>query len=247
MLLRMRLKIFIATILIGWVPHSAIAQLDLDKIFWDQKQTTILSEIQLVASYKNLNSKSFLFRNNETSELFVIDESQYFKLNNLSLRIKKITTDHLIFESEQNQIFSYKITDFFIKDAASLNTVMLNDKKADEKNDELVRILNRDLEGAREIQRSFGLPNFLLREPSKYLKLSHSRAGRPGLEFTNEIPDFLSKMIPFKKKDLILSVDTISAVDIDRLLLQLQNKVKNDVFNVEIERAGKLKLLRVSM
>jgi hypothetical protein len=54
-------------------------------------------------------------------------------------------------------------------------------------------------------------------------------------------------MIPFKKKDLILSVDTISAVDIDRLLLQLQNKVKNDVFNVEIERAGKLKLLRVSM
>ena len=179
--------------------------------------------------------------------MFVIDESRYFKLNNRSLRIKKITADHLIFESEQNQIFSYKITDFFIKDAASLNTVMLNDKKADEKNDELVRILDRDLEGAREILRSFGLPNFLLREPSKYLKLSHSRAGRPGLEFTNEIPDFLSKMIPFKKKDLILSVDTISAVDIDRLLLQLQNKVKNDVFNVEIERAGKLKLLRVSM
>ncbi|MDB0034949.1 hypothetical protein N9E68_00540 [Amylibacter sp.] len=247
MLLRMRLKIFIATILIVWVPHIAIAQLDLDKIFWDQKQITILSEIQLVASYKNLNSKSFLFRNNETSELFVIDESRYFKLNNRSLRIKQITADHLIFESEQDQIFSYKITDFFIKDAASLNTVMLNDKKADEKNDELVRILDRDLEGAREILRSFGLPNFLLREPSKYLKLSHSRAGRPGLEFTNEIPDFLSKMIPFKKKDLILSVDTISAVDIDRLLLQLQNKVKNDVFNVEIERAGKLKLLRVSM
>ena len=87
MLLRMRLKIFIATILIGWAPHSAIAQLDLDKIFWDQKQTTILSEIQLVASYKNLNSKSFLFRNNETSELFVIDESRYFKLNNQVLSI----------------------------------------------------------------------------------------------------------------------------------------------------------------
>jgi len=247
MLLRMRLKIFIATILIVGVPHIAIAQLDLDKIFWAQKQSTILSEIQLVASYKNLNIKSFLFRNNETTELFVVDESQYFKLNNLSLRIKKITADHLIFESEQNQIFSYKITDFFMKDAASLNKVISNDMKVVGKNDELVLILDRDLEGARELLRSFGLPNFLLREPSKYLKLSHSRAGRPGLEFTTEIPDFLSKMIPFKKKDLILSVDTISAVDIDRLLLQLQNKVENGVFNVEIERAGKLKLLRVSM
>lgn len=247
MLLRMRLKIFIATILIVGVPHIAIAQLDLDKIFWAQKQSTILSEIQLVASYKNLNIKSFLFRNNETSELFVVKESQYFKLNNLSLRIKKITADHLIFESEQNQIFSYKITDFFMKDAAFLNKVISNDMKVVEKNDELVLILNRDLEGARELLRSFGLPNFLLREPSKYLKLSHSRAGRPGLEFTTEIPDFLSKMIPFKKKDLILSVDTISAIDIDRLLLQLQNKVENGVFNVEIERAGKLKLLRVSM
>tara|TARA_B110000908_G_C10084891_1_gene371294 strand:- start:434 stop:838 length:405 start_codon:yes stop_codon:yes gene_type:complete len=134
-----------------------------------------------------------------------------------------------------------------MKDAASLNKVISNDMKVVGKNDELVLILDRDLEGARELLRSFGLPNFLLREPSKYLKLSHSRAGRPGLEFTTEIPDFLSKMIPFKKKDLILSVDTISAVDIDRLLLQLQNKVENGVFNVEIERAGKLKLLRVSM
>jgi hypothetical protein len=53
-------------------------------------------------------------------------------------------------------------------------------------------------------------------------------------------------MIPFEEKDIILTIDTISAVDTDSLLLQLQNKVENGVFNVEIERAGKLKLLRVS-
>ena len=118
--------------------------------------------------------------------------------------------------------------------------------KFDEENDKDVVILDRNLEEVRELLKSLGLPNFLLRKPSRYLKLSHSRAGRPGLEVTSEIPDFLSKMIPFEEKDIILTIDTISAVDTDRLLLQLQNKVENGVFNVEIERAGKLKLLRVS-
>ena len=246
MLVKMLLKIFIATIFIGWVPHIAYAQLDLDKIFGKQKQTSNLLEIDLVASYKNLNLKSFLFRNNKTFELFVVDESQFFKLNDLSLRIKEINAGYLIFETEQNQTYSIKVTEFFTNDVSALYEVIPNDVKFDEENDKGVVILDRNLEEVRELLKSLGLPNFLLRKPSRYLKLSHSRAGRPGLEVTSEIPDFLSKMIPFEEKDIILTIDTISAVDTDSLLLQLQNKVENGVFNVEIERAGKLKLLRVS-
>jgi hypothetical protein len=243
---RMRFKMFIGAILLTWSPQVATTQIDLDQIFWSQKKTAKISGIELLASYRSLNSTSFLFRNIETSELLVVDESEIFNLKNRSLRIKSINVDSLIFESEHGQIFTYQLTDFFVNNSSSLKDVISKNIEFDEGNDEIFVILDESLEAAGELLRYFGLPNFLLRDPSNYLKVSRSRAGRPGLELKAELPEILLDMTPFKRRDVILTVDSISTADIDMLLLHLQNNSKNGVFDVEIERAGKLKLLRVS-
>lgn len=242
----MRFKVFIGTILLTWSPHVATAQMDLEKIFWSQRKIAKISGIELVASYQSLNSQSFLFRNNETSELFVVDENQYFQVKNISLRIKNIKVNSLIFESENGQIFTYQLTDFFVNNNSSLKDVMSKNIEADKGNDEKLVILDESLEAAGELLRYFGVPNFLLRERSKYLKVSSSRAGRPGIEIRAEVPKILLDMTPFKRKDVILTVDSITTTDTEKLLVHLQSNRKKGVFDVEIERAGKLKLLKVS-
>ena len=243
----MILRTFLTLIGLALVPFAAKADLDLKQLFWGSMASTKLSEIELLARFEDINSTSFLFRDSKTSNLFLVDENQYFIINDTLMQLTVIREDKIIFETTQRQKYHYDLSNFFIEDSFDSHKTSLEITGADGENDNLKKLLAPNLNKAEELFKHLGFPNFLLKDSSKYLILSNSRAGRVGWKITKELPNIFLKITPFKINDLILSVDSIPAAKLDTLLLHIGGKVKNGVFDIEIQREGRLRLLRVSM
>jgi hypothetical protein len=243
----MILRTLLTLIGLALVPFSAKADLDLKQLFWGSKASTNLTEIELLARFEDINSTSFLFKDSRTSNLFLVDKIQYFTINDKLMQLTEINENKLLFETDQKQKFHYDLSNFFMKDTLGSHKKPLETSDVDGESEKFKKLLAPNLNKAEEIFKHLGFPNFLLEDSSKYLISSNSRAGRVGWKITKELPKIVLKMTPFKINDLILSIDSIPAIDLDILLLHISGKVKNGVFDIEIQRDGRLRLLRVSI
>jgi S1-C subfamily serine protease len=74
-----------------------------------------------------------------------------------------------------------------------------------------------------------------------------SRTGRPGWLLDDKIPSLLLVNSPFEQNDIILSINGIPANDLENLQLHLLNRNTRDVFEVEIQRDKRLKMIRMKL
>ena len=61
------------------------------------------------------------------------------------------------------------------------------------------------------------------------------------------MPILLLLASPFKANDLIVSIDGINTHQLDELEPHLSEKPENSYFDVEIQRGGELKMLRIRL
>jgi S1-C subfamily serine protease len=61
------------------------------------------------------------------------------------------------------------------------------------------------------------------------------------------IPGVLLAASPFQRDDIILSINGVAVNKIMNLTRELQSQTKSSTFEVELERSGILKLIRVKL
>ena len=62
-----------------------------------------------------------------------------------------------------------------------------------------------------------------------------------------KIPNILLLTSPFKSNDIIVTIDGVSANNVNKLKQHLSNKSNKDFFDIEIQRSGNLKMIRVRL
>ena len=99
----------------------------------------------------------------------------------------------------------------------------------------------------KEIAELIGIPNFISSQFTELPKQSRTNGGRDGWLLDNTIPNILLLTSPFKSNDIIVTIDGISANNINKLKQHLSKKNNNNFFDVEIQRSGNLKMIRVRL
>ena len=74
---------------------------------------------------------------------------------------------------------------------------------------------------------------------------ARSRSGRPGWALDSVFPELRRLGLPFKRGDILLTVDGVSVHDLEGLRAQVVKKQLRETYRVEIERAGQLLLLEL--
>ena len=101
-----------------------------------------------------------------------------------------------------------------------------------------------DLKSLAEI---IGVPSHVSSQIKALPEQKRSQSGRPGWLLDHTIPGVLLAASPFQKDDIILSINGVAVNKIMNLTKELQSQTKSSTFEVELERSGILKLIRVKL
>lgn len=99
----------------------------------------------------------------------------------------------------------------------------------------------------KEIARLIGIPKLITSQFLSLPKPGRTNGGRPGWILDNTIPRLLLLASPFKSGDIIVTVDGISTHQLSRMQQHLATKSNKDYFDVEIQRNGNLKMIRLRL
>jgi type II secretory pathway component PulC len=92
---------------------------------------------------------------------------------------------------------------------------------------------------------ALGIPKQIINQFDKTPGLGRDSFGRPGWLLDETIPSSLLQLSPFLKNDLIIAVNGIAINDQELLLRHIEFGDHDNDFDVELERSGELKLIRV--
>ena len=92
-----------------------------------------------------------------------------------------------------------------------------------------------------------GVPSHVSSQIKALPEQKRSQSGRPGWLLDHKIPGVLLAASPFQRDDIILSINGVAVNKIMNLTKELQSQTKSSTFEVELERSGILKLIRVKL
>ena len=99
----------------------------------------------------------------------------------------------------------------------------------------------------KDIANFLGIPKFITSQFTSIPKQARTSAGRPGWILDETIPSILLVTSPFKSNDIIVTIDGLATNDVNKLKQHLTKKSNIDYFDVEIQRDGYLKMIRVRL
>ena len=218
------------------------AEIDFSRLFFASKKAKNLPEYTLLAQYESDEGSLFLSVNaiDDTFKLFEIGKSE--NVNGLELTAIKFDGEQLILKGLNNLKYS-------IRFPQETNKVKLDTKKKYKDNFSTSNLIDdkQALKVFKEIAELIGIPNFISSQFTELPKQSRTNGGRDGWLLDNTIPNILLLTSPFKSNDIIVTIDGISANNINKLKKHLSKKNNNNFFDVEIQRSGNLKMIRVRL
>lgn len=103
------------------------------------------------------------------------------------------------------------------------------------------------LETFKEIAQAVGVPKFISSQFTSLPQPGRTLAGRPGWLLDSTIPRLLLLASPFEVGDLIVNIDGVSTHHLVELKQYLREKKSNKYYDIEIQRNGNLKMLRIRL
>ena len=76
-------------------------------------------------------------------------------------------------------------------------------------------------------------------------RTGRSRSGRPGWKLDDSLPPTFFALSPFQQGDIILTVDGVSAHDVDGLMNYIEQQDRYKRYKVELQRGDRLKMIEV--
>lgn len=233
------ITIFVSFIFLS---NPIYAEIDFSRLFFASKEAKNLTEYTLLAHYESDEGSLFLSVNaiDDTFKLFEIGKTE--NVSGLELTAIKFDGEHLILKGLDNLKYS-------IRFSQETNKVKFDTKKKYRNDISTPNLIDDEqaLKVFKEIAELIGIPNFISSQFTELPNQSRTDGGRDGWLLDNTIPNILLLTSPFKSNDIIVTIDGISANNINKLKQHLSKKNNNDFFDVEVQRSGNLKMIRVRL
>ncbi|MDB2535598.1 hypothetical protein N9X29_01090 [Amylibacter sp.] len=225
-----------------FVSGPIYAEINFSRLFFASKKATNLKDYALLAQYESDEGSLFLSVNiqDDTYKLFEIGKTE--SVNGLKLTAIQFDGERLILKSSENSKYSIKFNQEPNIEKSDKPRIYMNDISTPNLIDD-----EKALKVFKEIAKFIGIPNFISSQFTELPKQVRTNGGREGWLLNEKIPNILLLTSPFKSNDIIVTIDGVSANNINKLKQHLSNKNNTDFFDVEIQRSGNLKMIRIRL
>jgi type II secretory pathway component PulC len=217
-------------------------KLDFARLFFGPSKVEYNTDLKLLAQYFSDERNLFLISEIKSKRLSLLGDDNITNINGETYKIVSFNNEELVLRSGNGELskLTFKKPSKKEPDAAmTKNRKPQNAFSFVNKNANLL-----DLKSLADI---IGIPSHVSSQIKAFPEQKRSQSGRPGWLLDHTIPGFLLAASPFQRDDVILSINGVAVNNIMNLTKELQSQTKSSTFEVELERSGILKLIRIKL
>ena len=225
--------------------NVSASEIDFNRIFFATQKATPLPGYLLIAHYFSEDQSLFVAKNNIGDGYIIFELNEETEIGLNSFFAVAFEGDKLLLRDNQGTQYSISFeSNRVVKDTA-LSTVadtIQSDWSGKNYTTDQAALLK-----FKNIATKVGVPHFIASQFTSLPKPGRTFGGRTGWIIDKTVPNLLLLASPFKADDLIVSIDGINTHHLDKLEPHLSKKPANSYFEVEIQRGGELRMLRIRL
>ena len=236
------LCVAVVSLNLAGLANAGEIKLDFVRLFFGPAKIDYNSDLKLLAQYFSDERNLFLISENKSKRLSLLGYDKTTNINGETYEIVSFNNEELVLRSGHGKLSK------------------LTFQKPSKKEPQAVISKNRQLQNAfsfvnkdttlldlKSLAEIIGVPSHVSSQIKALPKQKRSQSGRPGWLLDHTIPGVLLAASPFQRDDIILSINGVAVNKIMNLTKELQSQTKSSTFEVELERSGMLKLIRVKL
>ena len=232
----MRLLAYIILILIGSFSialcSNTVNKLDFNRLFYGDIIDP-QNYIKPIGMAEIGNFSGAILENDKQEQFFVIVGDE-INLENQVFYIESISPNGIVLQSKLK-----KETILTFSDLAKII------QKKDEEDWRSPKLPEIDLETYKQLARNLGAPSFFVNSIKTAPVTTRSRAGRLGIVVSENLPVVILKQLGLRPNDIILEIQKIPVLEIDRLFSELKSDSLNEIL-LEVQRDAMLRIIRIT-
>ena len=236
------LCVAVACLNLTGLANAGEIKLDFVRLFFGPAKIEYNSDLKLLAQYFSDERNLFLISENKSKRLSLLGYDKTTNINGETYEIVSFNNEELVLRSGHGKLS--KLT-FQKPSKKEPQAVMTKNRKLQN----AFSFVNKDttLLDLKSLAEIIGVPSHVSSQVKALPKQKRSQSGRPGWLLDNTIPGVWLAASPFQRDDIILSINGVAVNNIMNLTKELQSQTKSSTFEVELERSGVLKLIRVKL
>ena len=236
------LCVAVACLNLTGLANAGEIKLDFVRLFFGPAKIEYNSDLKLLAQYFSDERNLFLISENKSKRLSLLGYDKTTNINGETYEIVSFNNEELVLRSGHGKLS--KLT-FQKPSKKEPQAVMTKNRKLQN----AFSFVNKDttLLDLKSLAEIIGVPSHVSSQVKALPKQKRSQSGRPGWLLDNTIPGVWLAASPFQRDDIILSINGVAVNNIMNLTKELQSQTKSSTFEVELERSGILKLIRVKL
>ena len=235
----------LAVIMASLFGGPVAAEINFFRMFLKAPESQPLPQYYLLAQYQSDEGALFLAVHNEDKSYVLFELGRTMDLGLMSVTAKEFDGDQLILESENGSTYFLSFPKEE-KNKPIASNIIIEDKSQTLGKMEFSN--NKDsLKNFKDIAHFIGIPKFITAQFTSVPNQARTSSGRPGWILDETIPSILLATSPFKSNDIIVTIDGFATNDVNKLKQYLTKEPNIDYFDVEIQRDGNLKMIRVRL
>ena len=236
------LCVAVASLNLAGLANAGEIKLDFVRLFFGPAKIEYNSDLKLLAQYFSDERNLFLISENKSKRLSLLGYDKTTNINGETYEIVSFNNEELVLRSGHGKLS--KLT-FQKPSKKEPQAVMTKNRKLQN----AFSFVNKDttLLDLKSLAEIIGVPSHVSSQVKALPKQKRSQSGRPGWLLDHTIPGVLLAASPFQRDDIILSINGVAVNKIMKLTKELQSQTKSSTFEVELERSGMLKLIRVKL
>lgn len=221
------------------------AEINFFRMFLKTAEAKPFPQYYLLAQYQSDEGALFLAVHNKNKSYVLLEKDRAINLGSMKVTAKKFNGHQLLLESEDGSAYFLSFSDRNDNKPISFD---ITSNSHDPVVGKMAFSTEHDpLNVFKDIANFLGIPKFITAQFTNLPKQARTNAGRPGWVLDQTIPHILLMTSPFKANDIIVTIDGLATNDVNKLKQHLTKKSNMDYFDVEIQRDGNLKMIRVRL
>jgi len=221
------------------------SEIDYSRLFLKVPAAEQLQGYLLVAHYFSDHRSLFVATGLDSNSYEILEIGQEVEIGPRSFKITGFFKDQLLLKDINEVLYfiPFEKEDFQQAIKVDANTI----ESGSSWSGKMFATDDTALETFKKIAQAVGVPKFISSQFTSLPKPGRTLGGRPGWLLDDTIPKLLLLASPFKADDLIINIDGVNTHHLDELQQHLREKKSNKYFDIEIQRNGNLKMLRIRL
>ena len=240
------------------VPMAAAA-VNLDALFWNKRHEVVDLPFAVLASFVDQSNSSFLIKSHKTGQLVFITPTDDVQIDGIMYQFDRFSPEGVFLVGPDAKSVRIAMRFGNVDAIAEQTDAPQNVAKVGKSS--APQTARRDtspirpktgfyqgttpIEAVRDLAERLGVPTPISAALRSAPTKGRSRSGRPGWVLDATLPPAFFALSPFEQGDIILTVDGVSAHDVDGLMNYIEQQDRSKRYNVELQRGDRLKMIEV--